>query len=192
MTTAADKIIVALDVPSEKEALALVNDLHSRSRDVQGRLAIVYRWPARDLLVEYRFSHEFFSTLSSMTSQTPSRKQSNRPGPVACEMLTIHLSGGAEMIRAATAVQRQNFDPRSDGPNELRTNKRYGKSGISEGIERARARDWQDWASKTESTELSPARMKSKRCAQNSVIESRLLFLEFDRPGLPPAIRSDS
>jgi len=109
MTKAADKIIVALDVPTTEEALKLVEKL-------------------RDQISFFKIGLQLYAAegpgIARQISATGSKvwldlKLHDIPNTVAravesasrlgVQMLTIHLSGGSEMIRAATAARVNNM-----------------------------------------------------------------------------------
>src|SRR5690242_10141050 len=101
MTKPANQIILALDVPSEKEAMKLVTELHSRvamfkvglqlytaaGAGVVGGISLVSR-----IFLDLKL-HDIPNTVGKAVESATTR---------GVKMLTIHLSGGAEMIRAAT------------------------------------------------------------------------------------------
>jgi orotidine-5'-phosphate decarboxylase len=108
MKKAADKIIVALDVPTQREALELAENL-------------------RDQISFFKIGLQLYTAegpeIVRAVSSTGSKvwldlKLYDIPNTVASavesadrlgvQMLTIHLSGGSEMIRAATAAHANN------------------------------------------------------------------------------------
>ena len=109
MTKIADKIIVALDVATKREALELVEKL-------------------RDQILFFKIGLQLYTAegpeivraISSLGSRVwLDLKLHDIPNTVAravesanhlgVQMLTIHLSGGSEMIRAATSVRANNM-----------------------------------------------------------------------------------
>jgi len=102
MTKIADKIIVALDVPTSKEALKLVGELQSNvgffkiglelftadGAGIIGGINFVSK-----VFLDLKF-HDIPNTVANATAAAAARR---------VEMLTIHLAGGGEMIRAAVA-----------------------------------------------------------------------------------------
>src|SRR5438552_2503104 len=105
MTKAADKIIVALDVATKKEALVLVNQLNGQISFFKIGLQL-YTAEGPEIVR---------SVLSTGAKIWLDLKLHDIPNTVAravesasnlgVHMLTIHLSGGGEMIRAATAAR---------------------------------------------------------------------------------------
>jgi orotidine-5'-phosphate decarboxylase len=101
MTKATDKIIVALDVPTDKAALKLVTELHSdvsffkiglqlytAGTGIIGDISLLSR-----VFLDLKL-HDIPNTVANAVAAASTR---------GVQMLTIHLSGGAEMIQAATA-----------------------------------------------------------------------------------------
>src|SRR5213596_3988926 len=109
MTKAADKIIVALDVATKKEALVLVDQLNGQISFFKIGLQL-YTAEGPEIVR---------SVLSTGAKIWLDLKLHDIPNTVAravesasnlgVHMLTIHLSGGSEMIRAATAAGANNI-----------------------------------------------------------------------------------
>src|SRR5437762_4035167 len=109
MTKAADKIIVALDVATKKEAAALVEELREQISFFKIGLQL-HTSEGRELVC---------AGLSTGAQVWLDLKLHDIPNTVAraiesasnlgVQMLTIHLSGGSEMIRAATAARASNI-----------------------------------------------------------------------------------
>src|SRR5947208_7610459 len=105
MTKAADKIIVALDVATKKEALVLVDQLNGQISFFKIGLQL-YTAEGPEIVR---------SVLSTGAKIWLDLKLHDIPNTVAravesasnlgVHMLTIHLSGGGELIRAATAAR---------------------------------------------------------------------------------------
>jgi orotidine-5'-phosphate decarboxylase len=106
MTKTADKIIVALDVPTRKEALNLVDQLRDQISFFKIGLQlytatgpeIVREVLARGvrILLDLKL-HDIPNTVAKAVESADK---------LGVQMLTIHLSGGIEMIRAAIAARR--------------------------------------------------------------------------------------
>ena len=104
-----DRIIVALDVPTKQEALELIEKLRGQISFFKIGLQL-YTAEGREIL------RAVFSTGSKVwldlklhdIPNTVARavESANRLG---VEMFTIHLSGGSEMIRAATSARAGNM-----------------------------------------------------------------------------------
>jgi orotidine-5'-phosphate decarboxylase len=105
MTKAADKIIIALDVATKKEALALVNQLRDQVSFFKVGLQlytaagpevvreIVANGPK--VLLDLKL-HDIPNTVARAVESA---------SELGVQMLTLHLSGGAEMIGAALAAR---------------------------------------------------------------------------------------
>jgi orotidine-5'-phosphate decarboxylase len=108
MTKAADKIIVALDVPTQEQALELVEKLHDRISFFKiGLQLYTAEGPEIVRAVSSTNSKVWLDLKLHDIPNTVARavESANRLG---VQMLTIHLSGGAEMIRAAIAARAAN------------------------------------------------------------------------------------
>src|SRR4030095_2803939 len=105
MTKAADKIIVALDVATKKKALELVEQLQDEISFFKIGLQL-YTAEGPEIVR---------AVLATRVKVWLDLKLSDIPNTVAravesasnlgVRMLTVHLSGGSEMIRAATAAR---------------------------------------------------------------------------------------
>jgi orotidine-5'-phosphate decarboxylase len=100
MTKAAEKIIVALDVSSQKQAMELVTKLYSNVAMFKVGLQL-YTAAGAGIVGGISFCsrvfldlklHDIPNTVANATAAAAAR---------GVEMLTIHLAGGAEMIQAA-------------------------------------------------------------------------------------------
>jgi orotidine-5'-phosphate decarboxylase len=109
MTKAADKIIVALDLPTEEKALGLVEQLRDQISFFKVGLQL-YTAEGPEIVRD---------VLSTGAKVWLDIKLHDIPNTVAravesashlgVHMLTIHLSGGSEMIRAATTARANNI-----------------------------------------------------------------------------------
>src|SRR5215472_2958311 len=105
MTKAADKIIVALDLPTKEKALGLVEQLRDQISFFKVGLQL-YTAEGPEIVRD---------VLSTGAKVWLDIKLHDIPNTVAravesashlgVHMLTIHLSGGSEMVRAATAAR---------------------------------------------------------------------------------------
>jgi orotidine-5'-phosphate decarboxylase len=104
-----DRIIVALDVPAKKEALELVETLRGQISFFKIGLQL-YTAEGPEVLraVSSTGSKVFLDLKLHDIPNTVARtvESANRLG---AQMLTVHLSGGSEMIRAATAARTNNM-----------------------------------------------------------------------------------
>jgi orotidine-5'-phosphate decarboxylase len=109
MTKAADKIIVALDVPTERDALELVGKLRDQISFFKiGLQLYTAEGPEVVRAVLSTGSKVWLDLKLHDIPNTVARavESANRLG---VQMLTIHLSGGSQMIRAATAARANNM-----------------------------------------------------------------------------------
>jgi orotidine-5'-phosphate decarboxylase len=109
MIKAADKIIVALDVPTKREALELVEKLRDQISFFKiGLQLYTAEGPEIVRAVSSRGSKVWLDLKLHDIPNTVARavESANRLG---VQMLTIHLSGGSEMIRAATSARADNM-----------------------------------------------------------------------------------
>ncbi|HXX42511.1 MAG TPA: orotidine-5'-phosphate decarboxylase [Chthoniobacterales bacterium] len=104
MTDASDKIIVALDVPSEKEAMRLVSDLHADVAMFKVGLQL-YTAAGAGIIGGISSLSRIFLDLKLHDIPNTVGKAVESAEARGVEMLTIHLGGGSEMIRAATAAK---------------------------------------------------------------------------------------
>ena len=109
MTKAADRIIVALDVPTQKPALELVGKLRDRISFFKiGLQLYTAEGPEIVRAVSSTGSKVWLDLKLHDIPNTVARavESANRLG---AQVLTIHLSGGSEMIRAAIAARSDNM-----------------------------------------------------------------------------------
>jgi orotidine-5'-phosphate decarboxylase len=109
MTKSAEKIIVALDVATRKAALDLVSQLREDISLFKVGLQL-YTASGPDLVREIIASgakvfldlklHDIPNTVAGAVESA---------SELGAQMLTIHLSGGAEMIRAAVNARKENM-----------------------------------------------------------------------------------
>src|SRR5205823_5748768 len=109
MTKAADKIILALDVPTKVTALDLVDQLREQISFFKIGLQL-YTAEGPEIVRAVLFTgakvwldlklHDIPNTVARAVESASS---------LGVQMLTIHLSGGSEMIRAATAARANNI-----------------------------------------------------------------------------------
>jgi orotidine-5'-phosphate decarboxylase len=109
MTKSADKIIVALDVPTSKAALKLVTEL---SNDISFFKVGLQLYTAGGLGFVRAISFltpKVFLDLKLHDIPNTVAKSVEAAGEFGVQMLTIHLSGGSEMIRAAVSAGKANM-----------------------------------------------------------------------------------
>ncbi|PYK64801.1 MAG: orotidine-5'-phosphate decarboxylase [Verrucomicrobia bacterium] len=109
MTKAADKIIVALDVPTKREALDLAEKLGEQIAFFKiGLQLYTAEGPEIVRAVSATGSKVWLDLKVHDIPNTVARAVESA-GRVGVQMLTIHLSGGSEMVRAATAARVNNM-----------------------------------------------------------------------------------
>ena len=109
MTRVADKIIVALDVPTKEAALKLVEKLRDQISFFKiGLQLYTAEGPEIVRAVSARGSKVWLDLKLHDIPNTVARAVESA-GRVGVQMLTIHLSGGSEMVRAATAARVNNM-----------------------------------------------------------------------------------
>src|SRR5213596_1517548 len=109
MTKAADKIIVALDVATSKEALDLVDQLRKQISFFKiGFQLYTAEGPEIVRAVRATGAKVFLDLKLHDIPNTVARAVESASN-LGVQMLTIHLSGGSEMIRAATAARANNI-----------------------------------------------------------------------------------
>ena len=106
MTTAADKIIVALDVRSKKEALGLVEQLRGQISFFKIGLQL-YTAEGPDVVrAVLSTGAKVWLDLKLYDIPNTVGRAVESANALGVQLLTIHLSGGAEMIRAATSARK--------------------------------------------------------------------------------------
>jgi orotidine-5'-phosphate decarboxylase len=106
MTTAADQIIVALDVPAKKEALRLVEQLRDEISFFKiGLQLYTAEGPEIVRAVLGNGANVFLDLKLHDIPNTVARAVESAT-ELGVQMLTIHLSGGTEMVRAAVAAKK--------------------------------------------------------------------------------------
>jgi len=109
MTETADKIIVALDVPTKTEALKLVQKLGNKISFFKiGLQLYTAEGPEIVRAVSSTGSKVFLDLKLHDIPNTVARAVESA-GRLGVRMLTIHLSGGSEMIRAAISARTNNM-----------------------------------------------------------------------------------
>jgi len=105
MTKAADKIIVALDVATKKKALDLVEQLRDEISFFKiGLQLYIAEGPGIVRSVSNTGAKVWLDLKLFDIPNTVARAVESA-GTLGVQMLTIHLSGGSKMIRAATAAR---------------------------------------------------------------------------------------
>jgi len=109
MTKAADKIIVALDVPTKKEALKLVEKLRDQISFFKIGLQLYTEEGPGIVRTVSATGSKVWLDLKLHDIPNTVAKAVESASRLGVQMLTIHLSGGSEMVRAATAARIKNM-----------------------------------------------------------------------------------
>jgi len=105
MTKAADKIIVALDVPTKNAALDLVTQLSGKISFFKIGLQLYTAEGPEIVRAVLAAGAKVFLDLKLHDIPNTVARAVESAAKLGVQMLTIHLSGGSEMIRAATAAR---------------------------------------------------------------------------------------
>ena len=104
-----DRIIVALDVPTKQEALELIEKLRDQISFFKiGLQLYAAEGPEIVRAVSSTGCKVFLDLKLHDISNTVGRAVESA-GRLGTQMLTVHLSGGSEMVRAATAARANNM-----------------------------------------------------------------------------------
>jgi orotidine-5'-phosphate decarboxylase len=109
MTKAADKIIVALDIPTKREALELVQKLRDQISFFKIGLQLYTAEGPEIVRAISSTGSKVWLDLKLYDIPNTVARAVESSGRLGVQMLTIHLSGGSEMIRAATAARANNM-----------------------------------------------------------------------------------
>jgi orotidine-5'-phosphate decarboxylase len=104
MTNAADKMIVALDVPTKKEALALVEQLHKEISFFKIGLQLFTAAGPKVVSEVLETGAKVFLDLKLYDIPNTVAHAVESAANLGVQMLTIHLSGGEAMVKAAVAA----------------------------------------------------------------------------------------
>ena len=105
MTNVADKIIVALDVPTRQKALALVEQLRGEISFFKIGLQLYTAEGPEIVRAVLDTRAKVWLDLKLYDIPNTVARAVESASILGVQMLTIHLSGGSEMIRAATAAR---------------------------------------------------------------------------------------
>jgi orotidine-5'-phosphate decarboxylase len=109
MTKAADKIIVALDVPTKRDALELVKKLRDQISFFKIGLQLYTAEGPEIVRAVLTTGASVWLDLKLYDIPNTVARAVESANRLGVQMLTIHLSGGSEMIRAATAARARNM-----------------------------------------------------------------------------------
>jgi orotidine-5'-phosphate decarboxylase len=106
VTNAADKIIVALDVPTKKEALELVEQLREKISFFKIGLQLYTADGPEIVRAVLSTGAKVWLDLKLHDIPNTVARAVESANVLGVQLLTIHLSGGGEMIRAATSARK--------------------------------------------------------------------------------------
>jgi orotidine-5'-phosphate decarboxylase len=109
MTKTADKIIVALDVPTKREALELVEKLRDKISFFKIGLQLYTAEGPEIVRAVSSTGGKVWLDLKLHDIPNTVARAVESADRLGVQMLTIHLSGGREMIHAATAARPTNI-----------------------------------------------------------------------------------
>jgi orotidine-5'-phosphate decarboxylase len=109
MTKAADKIIVALDVPTKVAALDLVDQLREQISFFKIGLQLYTAEGPEIVRAVLAKGAKVWLDLKLHDIPNTVARAVESASNLGAHMLTIHLSGGSEMIRSATAARTNNI-----------------------------------------------------------------------------------
>jgi orotidine-5'-phosphate decarboxylase len=109
MTKAADKIIVALDVATKERALELVEQLRGEISFFKIGLQLYTAEGPEVVGAVLATGAKVWLDVKLYDIPNTVARAVEAAGTLGVQMLTIHLSGGSDMIRAATAARTNNM-----------------------------------------------------------------------------------
>src|SRR2546421_2779934 len=109
MTKAADKIIVALDVPTKEKALGLVKQLRDQISFFKIGLQLYTAEGPEIVRAVLSTGAKVWLDIKLHDIPNTVARAFESAGHLGVHMLTIHLSGGSEMVQAATAARPNNM-----------------------------------------------------------------------------------
>src|SRR6266851_5775473 len=109
MTKATDKIVVALDVATKSEAMRLVEQLREQISFFKIGLQLYTAEGPEIVRAVLSTGAKVFLDLKLHDIPNTVARAVESASNLSVHMLTIHLSGGSEMIRAATAARANNM-----------------------------------------------------------------------------------
>src|SRR5437879_3463638 len=109
MTNAAEKIIVALDVATKEKALALVKELRDRISFFKIGLQLYTAEGPEIVRAVLSTGAKVWLDIKLHDIPNTVARAVESANNLGVHMLTIHLSGGSEMIQAATAARANNM-----------------------------------------------------------------------------------
>ena len=135
MTKAADKIIVALDVPTKTAALELVTQLGDQISFFKIGLQLYTAEGPEIVRAVLATGAKVFLDLKLHDIPNTVTRAVESASNLGVQMLTIHLSGGSEMIRAATGARANNMSILGVSVLTSATEQTLREIGISDNID---------------------------------------------------------
>jgi orotidine-5'-phosphate decarboxylase len=135
MTKASDKIIVALDVPTRKAALELVGQLREQISFFKVGLQLYTATGPSVVRAILTTGAKVFLDLKLHDIPNTVARAVESAAKLGVHMLTIHLSGGSEMVRAAVAARRDNVSILGVTVLTSATDKTLSEIGIADKID---------------------------------------------------------
>jgi orotidine-5'-phosphate decarboxylase len=130
-----DKIIVALDVPSAKQALEFVEQLREQISFFKIGLQLYTAEGPEIVRAVLETGAKVWLDLKLHDIPNTVGRAVESAGNLGVQMLTIHLSGGAEMIRAATAARTDGMSILGVSVLTSATEQTLREIGISDKVE---------------------------------------------------------
>jgi orotidine-5'-phosphate decarboxylase len=135
MTNAADKIIVALDVPTKKEALGLVEQLRGQISYFKIGLQLYTAEGPEIVRAVQDASAKVWLDLKLYDIPNTVGRAVESAANLDVQLLTIHLLGGGEMIRAATSAQKGKMSILGVTVLTSSTEETLGEVGIAKNVD---------------------------------------------------------
>ena len=109
MTKAADNLIVALDVPTKREALEVVEKLRDQISFFKVGLQLYTAEGPEIVRAVLSLGSKVWLDLKLHDIPNTVARAVESANRLGVQMLSVHLGGGSEMIRAATSVRANNM-----------------------------------------------------------------------------------
>ena len=135
MTNAADKIIVALDVPAKKEALGLVEQLRGQISYFKIGLQLYTAEGPEIVRAVQDAGAKVWLDLKLYDIPNTVGRAVESAANLDVQLLTIHLLGGGEMIRAATSAQKGKMSILGVTVLTSSTEETLGEVGIAKNVD---------------------------------------------------------
>jgi orotidine-5'-phosphate decarboxylase len=131
-----NKIIVALDVATREQALALVNQLHQQISCFKIGLQL-YTAEGPEIVRAVRATGaNIFLDLKLHDIPNTVARSIESASALGAQLLTIHLSGGAEMIRAAITARKGNVSVLGVTVLTSANDRTLGEVGINDSVDK--------------------------------------------------------